>query len=75
MHQLGYDHERFSFKYQGLDQRLTGVLPAGLNVQTRDPALKARYLRETQQKKVRFVASNSFGFGGSNASLIFGAAR
>ena len=28
MHQLGYDHERFSFKYQGLDQRLTGVMPA-----------------------------------------------
>ena len=28
MHQLGYDHERFSVKYQGLDQRLTGVLPA-----------------------------------------------
>ena len=25
---LGYDHERFSYKYQGLDQRLTGVLPA-----------------------------------------------
>ena len=25
---LGFDHERFSFKYQGLDQRLTGVLPA-----------------------------------------------
>jgi len=28
LHQLGYNHERFSFKYQGLDQRLTGVLPA-----------------------------------------------
>lgn len=28
LHQLGYDHERFTFKYQGLDQRLTGVLPA-----------------------------------------------
>jgi hypothetical protein len=28
LHQLGYDHQRFSFKYQGLDQRLTGVLPA-----------------------------------------------
>ena len=28
MHQLGYDHERISFKYQGLDQRLTGVLPS-----------------------------------------------
>jgi hypothetical protein len=28
LHQMGYQHERFSFKYQGLDQRLTGVLPA-----------------------------------------------
>jgi hypothetical protein len=26
--QLGYDHERFTIKHQGLDQRLTGVLPA-----------------------------------------------
>jgi len=25
---LGFDHERFSVKFQGLDQRLTGVLPA-----------------------------------------------
>lgn len=25
---LGYDHERFSFRYQGLDQKLTGVEPA-----------------------------------------------
>jgi hypothetical protein len=24
---MGYDHERFTYKYQGLDQRLTGVLP------------------------------------------------
>jgi hypothetical protein len=28
LHQLGYDHERLVYKYQGLDQRLTGVLPA-----------------------------------------------
>jgi hypothetical protein len=28
LHQLGFDHERFSFKHLGLDQRLTGVLPA-----------------------------------------------
>jgi len=27
LHLLGYQHERFSYKYQGLDQRLTGVLP------------------------------------------------
>jgi hypothetical protein len=25
LHLLGYDHERFTVKYQGLDQRLTGV--------------------------------------------------
>jgi hypothetical protein len=25
---LGFDHEQFTFKYQGLDQRLTGVEPA-----------------------------------------------
>jgi Protein of unknown function (DUF1501) len=28
LHLLGFDHKRFSFKYQGLDQRLTGVEPA-----------------------------------------------
>jgi uncharacterized protein (DUF1501 family) len=28
LHQLGIDHERFTFKFQGLDQRLTGVEPA-----------------------------------------------
>ena len=28
LHLLGLDHERLSFKFQGLDQRLTGVLPA-----------------------------------------------
>ena len=25
LHALGIDHERLSFKFQGLDQRLTGV--------------------------------------------------
>jgi hypothetical protein len=28
LHLLGFDHQRFSVKYQGLDQRLTGVEPA-----------------------------------------------
>jgi uncharacterized protein (DUF1501 family) len=28
MQLLGYDHERFTYQYQGLDQKLTGVLPA-----------------------------------------------
>ena len=28
LHLFGIDHEKFSYKYQGLDQRLTGVEPA-----------------------------------------------
>jgi uncharacterized protein (DUF1501 family) len=28
LHQLGIDHERLVFPYQGLDQKLTGVEPA-----------------------------------------------
>lgn len=28
LHQLGIDHERFTYKFRGLDERLTGVEPA-----------------------------------------------
>jgi len=28
LHLLGFDHKRFTIKYQGLDARLTGVEPA-----------------------------------------------
>jgi len=28
LHLLGFNHEKFSFRYQGLDQKLTGVEPA-----------------------------------------------
>jgi len=28
LHLFGIDHERLSFQYQGLDQKLTGVEPA-----------------------------------------------
>ncbi|MFN6054073.1 MAG: DUF1501 domain-containing protein, partial [Planctomycetia bacterium] len=27
LHQLGIDHEAFTFKFQGLDAKLTGVEP------------------------------------------------
>jgi len=30
LHLLGFDHKRFSYRYQGLDQRLTGVEPAAV---------------------------------------------
>jgi 3-oxoacyl-[acyl-carrier-protein] synthase-1 len=51
-----------------------GLMPAGLNVEERDSALKLNYLQHSQHASVRRVLSNSFGFGGSNASLVFGAA-
>ena len=51
-----------------------GLMPAGLNVQRRDPELLLNYLTENRAAPVRRVLSNSFGFGGSNASLVFGAA-
>jgi 3-oxoacyl-[acyl-carrier-protein] synthase-1 len=50
-----------------------GVLPAGLNLRERDPALRIDYLAASRRAKVRHVLSNSFGFGGSNASLVLGA--
>jgi len=52
-----------------------GLAPASLNLRTRDPSLHANVLREPQRQPLRVVASNSFGFGGSNCCLLFGAAR
>lgn len=49
--------------------------PAGLNVSRIDPALRANYLVDARRLSLRRVMSNSFGFGGANAALVFGAAR
>jgi 3-oxoacyl-[acyl-carrier-protein] synthase-1 len=51
-----------------------GLAPAGLNVQQLDPALPVNYLLHNRMGPLRAVASNSFGFGGSNCCLVFGAA-
>ncbi len=51
-----------------------GLLPAGLNRRDPDPALSLAYLAETRRATVGTVLSNSFGFGGTNASLVLGAA-
>ncbi|MES2993424.1 MAG: beta-ketoacyl-[acyl-carrier-protein] synthase family protein [Pseudomonadota bacterium] len=51
-----------------------GLMPGGLNVLQRDPALQLDYLLANRAAPVRRVLSNSFGFGGSNASLVLGAA-
>jgi 3-oxoacyl-[acyl-carrier-protein] synthase-1 len=50
-----------------------GLMPGGINVRQRDPALGANYLQANRSQPVRHVLTNSFGFGGSNASLVLGA--
>ena len=51
-----------------------GLMPGGLNVQQLDPALGVNYLQSNREQAVRRVLSNSFGFGGTNCSLVFGRA-
>jgi 3-oxoacyl-[acyl-carrier-protein] synthase-1 len=49
-----------------------GLMPGGLNLRERDPALRIHYLCQNQRAPLRRVLSNSFGFGGSNTSLLLG---
>jgi 3-oxoacyl-[acyl-carrier-protein] synthase-1 len=49
-----------------------GFMPGGLNLLEPDPALRVNYLRENREARVHAVLSNSFGFGGTNASLVLG---
>jgi len=52
-----------------------GMMPGGVNTRRVDPALRSHYLLENRYQKVSRVLTNSFGFGGSNCSLVLGAAR
>ena len=49
-------------------------LPVSLNLTTPDPSLNSHFLLENTNpdRPIKNVVSNSFGFGGSNCSLIFG---
>jgi 3-oxoacyl-[acyl-carrier-protein] synthase I len=51
-----------------------GLMPGGVHTTTVDATLTAHYIRENRRAAVATVLSNSFGFGGTNCSLIFGAA-
>lgn len=52
-----------------------GFLPRSLNTLVPDPEIKANILMDNGSASLATVMSNSFGFGGSNCSLLFGAAR
>ncbi|MES2181422.1 MAG: beta-ketoacyl-[acyl-carrier-protein] synthase family protein [Pseudomonadota bacterium] len=49
-------------------------IPGGLNTQELDPLLVLNYQLEIRNQAIAHVMSNSFGFGGTNCSLIFGLA-
>jgi 3-oxoacyl-[acyl-carrier-protein] synthase I len=49
-----------------------GFMPAGVNTVDVDPALEVTYLLQNRSAALRHVMGNSFGFGGSNCSLVFG---
>ena len=52
----------------------SGLVPAGVNTRTVDPALPVNYLLANRAAPLKRVMSNSFGFGGSNCCLVLGRA-
>lgn len=51
-----------------------GLMPGGVNTRAIDPALGVTYLLENRRAPLKHVMSNSFGFGGSNCTLVLGRA-
>lgn len=49
----------------------SGVIPPTINLDNPDPACDLNYTpNQAQERQLKYVMSNSFGFGGHNASLI-----
>lgn len=49
-----------------------GIMPPTINYETPDPECDLDYVpNKAREKKINFAISNSFGFGGTNATLVF----
>jgi len=55
-----------------LEAMTHGVLPGTLNSEEADPEIEFPVITENVDLDVRYAMSNSFGFGGNNATLVFG---
>ena len=50
----------------------TGIMPPTINLEEPDPECDLDYVPNTAQKSdIKYAISNSFGFGGTNATLVF----
>jgi 3-oxoacyl-[acyl-carrier-protein] synthase-1 len=49
-----------------------GFIPGSVNTQQVDPAMAIDYRIDNSDAKLNYVLSNSFGFGGSNCSIVMG---
>jgi len=47
------------------------IVPGNVNLNNIDKELPFKVVDKTQEKDINYVMSNSFGFGGSNCSLVF----
>lgn len=49
-----------------------GIIPPTINLMNQDPECTLDYVpNKPQEKEVKYALSNSFGFGGTNGTLIF----
>ena len=51
-----------------------GFVPGNVGAATPDPACGAQFVWRSEERRVDVALSNSFGFGGNNACLVFGRA-
>jgi 3-oxoacyl-[acyl-carrier-protein] synthase I len=51
-----------------------GMIPGSLNTHTLDADIAINYQLDNVHREMRYVMSNSFGFGGSNCSVVLGKA-